>query len=248
MQSAVVNHRSPIPLYQQLREIIRAKIASGEWQPGQLISSESELATLHQVSRVTVRQATQALVQEGLLYTEKGRGTFVAERGIRQNLSRLASFSEVSAELGLNVTSRVLIADVRQPPQSIAAQLHIAPERTVFMLKRVRYTGDTPVAVETSFVPATLCPGIENRDFRLHSFYRTLEEEYGLQLATVTETLKYVAAPTDLAVHLEVAVGSPLFEMEGVVHDAADQPVEAFLVYYRADRMHFHFKAHRRPV
>jgi len=73
-----IYRNSKLPLYQQLYEILRSKITRREWQPGDMIPPESEMVNQYQVSRITVRQVLDMLVQEGLIYRERGRGTFVA--------------------------------------------------------------------------------------------------------------------------------------------------------------------------
>ncbi|MBI3962513.1 MAG: GntR family transcriptional regulator, partial [Deinococcus sp.] len=85
---------SVIPLYYQLKELLRERIEAGEWEPGNQIPTEEELCERYKVSRITVREAIQGLVSEGLLYRQQGRGTFVAKAKIQQGLQRLTSFTE----------------------------------------------------------------------------------------------------------------------------------------------------------
>ena len=89
----MIDKNSPIPVYYQLKEMIKEKIADGTWQVGQCIASERELTEAYGVSRMTVRQALGELVQEGLLVREKGKGTFVCEPKVKQE--DMMSFSEI---------------------------------------------------------------------------------------------------------------------------------------------------------
>jgi hypothetical protein len=77
---ASIDRATPIPYYYQLEGLLRQEIRSGRWAPGEPILSEKQLGVRYGVSRTTVRQAVARLVQDGLLYHVKGKGTFVARR------------------------------------------------------------------------------------------------------------------------------------------------------------------------
>ncbi|HLG50788.1 MAG: GntR family transcriptional regulator [Chloroflexi bacterium] len=75
-----INRDIPIPYYYQLEGLLRQQILSGRWEAGQRVPSEKELCEFYSVSRTTVRQAVNHLVEEGLLYHVKGKGTFIRKR------------------------------------------------------------------------------------------------------------------------------------------------------------------------
>ena len=75
-----IKHNSPIPLYYQLREQIRENILSGKWDYGKELPAELKLCEELNLSRATVKQAMDGLVQEGLIERKKGKGTFVIYR------------------------------------------------------------------------------------------------------------------------------------------------------------------------
>ncbi|MBE3562031.1 MAG: GntR family transcriptional regulator, partial [Ktedonobacteraceae bacterium] len=86
---------NPLPLYYQLKEVLKQQIRAGYFSPNDAIPSEPELVAQYHVSRATVRQALTELVHEGLLYRQHGRGTFVCEPRVQpHSLSELISFSE----------------------------------------------------------------------------------------------------------------------------------------------------------
>src|SRR4051812_17560519 len=84
----------PMPRYYQLKEIIRQKVSNGLWAPGTPIPSERELCEQYGISRMTARQSITELVNEGYLYREQGKGTFVAQPKITQQLTLLTGFTE----------------------------------------------------------------------------------------------------------------------------------------------------------
>src|SRR5690242_21732563 len=97
----------PLPRYYQLREILREKIHAGQWPPGMLIPSERELCLQYGLSRMTARQAISDLVREGLLYRLQGKGTFVGQARITQQLMVLTGFSQDMAGRGRRASAQV---------------------------------------------------------------------------------------------------------------------------------------------
>jgi len=105
-----LNHDLPTPLYQQVYDIWKRKIETGELKPGDRIPTERELCELHGVSQITVRQAIQMLVQEGVVIRRPRTGTRVAQRKFSQQLVKLTSFSEDMRSRGLTPGGRVVFA------------------------------------------------------------------------------------------------------------------------------------------
>src|SRR5690625_2398768 len=99
---------SPIPIYCQLKEIIQEMIDNEELQPNDPIPTERELCKIHNISRMTVRTAIMSLVNEGVLYREQGKGTFVAGKKPKHQLSRLRGFTEDMEEMGHTVETKIL--------------------------------------------------------------------------------------------------------------------------------------------
>lgn len=84
----MIDKQSPIPIYYQLEQYMKEKIEKGEWQPGEMIPSERELAEMYDISRMTVRQAVNNLVNDGYLIRRRGKGTFVAAQKNRAAAER----------------------------------------------------------------------------------------------------------------------------------------------------------------
>ena len=122
-----INRQSKLPLYHQLYEILRDDILSGEWQPGDMIPPESELVKRYQVSRTTVRQVLDMLVNEGLIYRQQGRGTFVAHPTVEQALVRIISFTDDMRQRGFKPGTTVLSSGLIPAPQDIAEKLEVEP-------------------------------------------------------------------------------------------------------------------------
>ncbi|MEU6858548.1 GntR family transcriptional regulator [Glycomyces sp. NPDC046736] len=76
---AEIDHDAATPVYQQLAEILRARIERGDWAPGRRILSEAQLVQTYGLARETTRKALRILIDAEILVTVPGRGTFVAE-------------------------------------------------------------------------------------------------------------------------------------------------------------------------
>src|SRR5437588_11800459 len=122
---SAIYRNSPLPRYFQLKEIMRERIRSGEWKPGELIPSERELSEKYGISRMTARQAITELVNEGLFYREQGKGTFVSRHKITQQLIRLTGFTEDIKARGQRPSTKVLIARMQPADEASSERLRI---------------------------------------------------------------------------------------------------------------------------
>jgi GntR family transcriptional regulator len=122
-----INPDSSTPLYIQIRDHLHQQIQSAVFPGGSRLPSERDLALDLGVSRMTVRQALQALVKDDAIYTRTGKGYYVREPKIDQELGILTSFSEEMLQRGLTPTSRVVLAELQLPTAEIAEPLHLSP-------------------------------------------------------------------------------------------------------------------------
>jgi GntR family transcriptional regulator len=90
--SRTIDPFTAVPKYFQLASILRQKIDEGEWAPRAAIPSERQLERLYNLSRTTIREAIDQLVQQGYLYREHGRGTFVSPQKLQKGWMELTSF------------------------------------------------------------------------------------------------------------------------------------------------------------
>jgi len=155
-----INKHIPIPAYYQLKEIISEKIESKELKTGEKITSENKLSELYQISRMTVRQAIKELVEEGLIYKEKGKGTFVSRPKLKRDLSELTSLTEEMERSGYKVKTKVLEMKVISASKRIAHKLEIALGEKIIKIDRLKLADNKPFFLETSFLPFDICPGL----------------------------------------------------------------------------------------
>src|SRR5215467_13995952 len=134
---SAIYRNSPLPRYYQLKEIMRERVQSNEWKPGEHIPSERELSETYGISRMTTRQAITDLVNEGVFYREQGKGTFVTKHKITQQLLRLTGFTEDIRARGQQPSTKVLAAEMRPASEVIAEKLRVNSGQLVFCIQRL---------------------------------------------------------------------------------------------------------------
>ncbi len=234
-----IDKNSPIPAYYQIMNHLREKIEEGDYPVNSTVPPERELVEMYQVSRMTVRQAIAELVNEGILVRRKGIGTFVAPPKIEQKLNSLTSFTEDMAHRGMKAGGHILSFKELAPDSTIRKILSLSVEDTVFESVRLRLADEEPMALETTTLVASLCPGLKREDLENQSLYKLLTERWNLQLEYATQSLEPILAPSHEATILHVAPGAPLLLMYRVTYDQSGRAFEHVKSLYRGDRYKF---------
>ena len=231
-----IDPNSPLPLYHQLKDILKRKIVNEEWPVGTLIPTEQELIQEYQVSRTTVREAVAELVNQGLLQKKQGKGTVVTSTKVEERLGKLTGFAEEIVEKGLKHSARLLSAEFKQNCYYEIAQLGLEPEATVFFIDRIRLADNEPIAYERSCWPEELGKLLEQEDLNTIAFYTVLEEKYGIILKEANETIHAVNATRMEAELLGISPGEALLERRRVSYDVYGKPIEYTRTKYRNDK------------
>lgn len=145
----------PVLKHVQVREYVRGLIEDAE--PGSPAPSERELVQRFGVARMTVRQALDALVTEGLLERVPGRGTFVARAKIDVQL-RLSSYTEEMARRGMTASSQTLLARMESAGPGVARALEISEGDKVVHWQRIRFADGTPMCLEDAYLADSIVP------------------------------------------------------------------------------------------
>jgi GntR family transcriptional regulator len=174
-----------------------------------------------------------------------GVGTFVAEPKLTYDALHLLGFTEETMRHGDAVASRVLEQAVTTPPPAVAAALGLAAGESAVKIVRLRATSETPVLLETSYVPARLCPGLEGEDLETQSLYLLLELRYGLRLLRTRQTIEATVANHYESGLFGIDAGTPMLLLVGVTNADHDRPVEYFKAVYRADRIKLELESRR---
>jgi DNA-binding GntR family transcriptional regulator len=222
----------PRPLYEQLADIFRRRIASGLWPVHHKLLSEPELARAFKVARGTVRVAIGQLVKEGRLVQVQGKGTFV--RGSDQHVqNRLLSLAELLERAGVSFETRLLSVDQKTTEPRVADILGAGP---FLVLRRVRSVREGPVTFMENVLVADICPDLANEDLEGASLYRLLENRFGLKIGRASRTFSSLAADAELAEHLGLPAGAPVLEISQVTYLRDGRPFEFAQFWIRTDR------------
>jgi len=234
-----LDRESPIPIFAQIRARLEDAIASGTLEPHQRIPSERQLSEHFGVSRMTVRQALDAMTRDRLLYSQAGRGTFISDRKIiEQPLQHLTSFTQDILGRGMRPSSRLLDGRIVRASFEIARLFGLAPTIEIVRLTRLRLADDEPLAIETAHIPSPYVPGLLDRDLAAESLYAVLNREYGLSLSGARQTIEAAAPTPEETAILAMDTPQPVLKISRLTFDANDRVVEYVRSVYRGDRYH----------
>jgi GntR family transcriptional regulator len=212
-----INKSLPIVLYQQLKESLLRKIISDEWRPGSRIPSEAEICEIYGVSRMTVRQAINELVQGGYLEKKQGKGTFVLKKTIEQRLSKFYSFSEHLVKIGKTESSKLLSFDLIEADSSTPPELRVVSGVKIFKIVRARYVDDTPYAHECSYIPERFAPGLTGEMITTNGLYKTLNS-FGVYMSSATERFKAMNVTNEISNILQVRRNDAAISLERITY------------------------------
>ncbi|HEX7065279.1 MAG TPA: GntR family transcriptional regulator [Bacillales bacterium] len=240
----MVDKQSPLPIYFQLEEEIKNRIDRKELVPGDLIPSEREFAEQHGISRMTVRQAISDLVNEGYLYRQKGKGTFVARKKIEQPLHRVTSFTEDMKARGMKPSSRLVRFEVVAVSDKTAEELGVQTSDLVYEIQRVRLADGLPMAVETNIIPVHLAEGL-TEEHAHGSLYDYVAERLPSPIDYARQVIESSVAHESESEALGIPKGSPILLIQQNTYLADGTPFELVKSAYRADRYKFIINMHR---
>ncbi|NJD01194.1 MAG: GntR family transcriptional regulator [Ruminiclostridium sp.] len=175
----MLDEKLPVSLYYQLKEILIKKIKGNEWPVNTRIPTERELCELYRVSRITVRQALDELEKGGYLYRKQGKGTFVTIPKLEQRLGSFYSFSEEIRKMGAVPEANILEFIILESSDRISEILKIERGGKVYGINRLRKADKEPFAVETSYIPVAVAPGLVRESVEKDGLYNTLKTAYG---------------------------------------------------------------------
>jgi len=229
------------PMYQQMNEILRQLLRSGEFAEGDQFLTERQIAERFQVSRPTANKVLGAMVSEGLLEFRKGVGTFVCPPRLNFDVQTLISFTEKAKEAGRKPSTRVLqferiTASAAEP--EVAEKLQIGSDEALFAITRLRLADGIPVILEKRWVPTSVFPGLNRQELR-GSFYELCRNRYGLRVSESDQIIRAVSLRIKEAKILQTPSGSPAFLVSAVGY-SVNKATWWEKTLYRGDSYEFH--------
>jgi GntR family transcriptional regulator len=233
-----VYHRSHVPLYIQIASVMRRRIETKQWLPGQKISTLVELGREFEVARVTIRQAIGILGNEGLLHSQQGRGTFVAETPVVRHWLKLAtSWDALVDTIKDNVLKRIKVNGPPPTPTLCENEGELA-SKYVFV-RTVQYKDGRPYSI----VNAHLAENVYRRapsEFRQHPALSVLARLESIEVRDAHQTIMIGSADPATAGLLHIELGAPIAECQCVVIDDKGVAIYVGDIIYRSDAIKLH--------
>lgn len=236
-----INRNSKLPLYYQLKEILKEEIDIGKYKPGDRVPSENEFASMLNISRNTSKQAIADLVSEGVLYRIQGKGTFVSEKKMFSGIMETFSFSEEIKNGHMQLTTKVIFAEEIVESKETIQYLKLKESTELFRIQRLRLLNDIPVALQTSYIPKFFCPDLLKYDLSAKSLYDILKDNYSISFSSFTESLSCVKADQYESGYLKVKKDAPLFFLTRKTFTKNDEIIEVVRSFMPGDRCEFSF-------
>ncbi|ARU30491.1 GntR family transcriptional regulator [Sulfuriferula sp. AH1] len=236
---------SPVPLYTQIKEILRTRILDGTYKAHEQMPSESDLIRSFDVSRITVRQALGHLQKEGLIFKIHGKGTYVSQPKAFQNLGKLQGFGEAMASMGYETFSQVVSFKIVPADKIVAKKLHLAENDMVSEIRRVRYLNRAPISLDVSYLPRTIGERLIKEDLAHRDIFLILENDYGYSLGQAELQIEAMLADESLGRLIQLEEGAPVLRIERLTFTTDNQPLDFEYLYYRGDAFQYRLRVER---
>lgn len=230
---------SKLPIYYQIAQQIKIYIENKGLQEGAVIPTERELCQAFSVSRMTVRQAVEVLVGEGLLNRQRGRGTFVSAPKACQQLTKLSSFTNDTLARGMVPTSRIISCQAMPASPLVAEKLNVETGEVVVQLARVRYANGQPQGHEKANLLYSVASPLLTMNLANSSLYKTLQDVCGLELLRASQRIEAKICADKICRYLNVPVGSMVFNLQRTTYSSKEKAFEYTEANYRTDKICF---------
>ena len=229
--------RNPVPLHNQLKDILEKQILNGEYK--EKIPSERELMEMYSVSRSTVREAVSLLVQEGILEKKHGKGTFVSRKPVEEWL-KITNFTETTK----NMEIRLIEHGPVRTPENIEEATDFGDH--CYHIERLRLKDNVPVAIENHYYPMALGKALATYDLNSIILYDTLEKDFNIPFWEAEQIITCGRPTKKDAEHLDVPETMCVLITERMITDKDGNVAEYYKTYFRSDMYSFAMKMSRK--
>lgn len=220
-------------------EIIECFIMENNLKPDDKLPSERSLCESSGASRTLVRAAINQLIQEGVLYSRIGSGTFIKRPKVCRQLQNYIPFKTTVENEGRKFSTSVLSFQKIESNKNIARHLHLTLGYPVYELRRLRFIDDDPFMIDVSYIDAKRFEKLNEYDFSKKSLYKVLEQVYHTRIHKGQEKTSITFASRFESSVLSIKEGEALFYISGLARDENDSPVEYAKVVVKKDQVKF---------
>jgi len=232
----IIDKYSIIPIYYQLAKIFEKYILDGKLKPGEALPPEHEIAEKYDISRMTVRRAISELITAGMVYSQKGKGNFVAKPKLDNFVFELTNFHEEIQKRGMNPSSKLLEVKIVRADKILSEKLDVKFNTSCLYFRLVLSADDEPLVYENKYVVYTKQKPILETELKdpslsslaaIHSDHFPIISKRVLQASIITE---------EEAAILGTDLNTPVFVVEQTVYDTEKKPIGWGKSVYRGDR------------
>ncbi|MCV3296350.1 MAG: GntR family transcriptional regulator [Oenococcus sp.] len=227
---------SSVPVFLRIRDDLAKRIDKQQFESGSRLPSERLLAQEYKVSRMTLRQATTLLVNQGKLLRKPGSGTYVSAQNneVSENLKGVTSFTQIMRSQGKTAKTKFIFLKRHQPSLIEASNLEISRDQDVITMERVRYGDDEPIAYEITTVPVALVGNI-TRNEMAGGLYQYLEEK-GFRFGKAIQEFSALVPNVNICKRLDLTNGQAALFLRQTSYLTDGKPFEFVQTYYAGDR------------
>lgn len=237
MRELSIDKNSVIPIYYQLAKLLEGQIRSGDLKPGEALPTEMEISARFEISRMTVRRAIAELVAAGMVYTQQGKGTFVASPKLDNIRFELNNFDADVNQRGLHASTRLLEAKIIRADDQLKEKFDIESDNARFLYFRTVVSAeDEPLAYEKKYTIYSKSKPILESELKDPSLPGLIATHSGYMPVSAKKVLQVAAASQEEASVLGIALNTPVFLIEQTIYDPELKPVGWSISFYRGDR------------
>jgi GntR family transcriptional regulator len=236
-----IDKSSHIPYYIQIKDIIKKRIRENIYQKESFLPSENELSQEFQVTRATIRHALKDLKNEDIITTERGKGSKVRGRKIKQSLTEFYSFGRrfVRDDSDNKAESKIIEKNIKKCPMEVSEKLSIPREEKIYEIIRLRMLEEEPLMIELSYIPVKQFPDLFSLDMEGNSLYDILEYSYNTSITKAEEYIHPRISKSKESKFLNIEKGSPVFYVERTTY-SNEAPIEYRKNIIRGDKYVFY--------
>ncbi len=213
------------PLYAQVRERLLQRILGREWQHGQLLPNEFDLARQFGVSIGTIRKAVEGLEAAKIVVRKQGRGTFVERECALPQNEPVSWFAEIGIELVVGNPTTLAIEQRVATAQERSA-LMLQPDEDVIVIRRRRAFTGNALVLDQIALPQRLFFDLEPGEPLPTNLYEFYGDYFGVRAVKCRETVSVTAAADEVSGLVAVAAGAPLIKIDRTAYSASGEAME----------------------
>jgi GntR family transcriptional regulator len=229
------------PLYVQLCDAIRSYIKNNYLKPGDPLPSESELIQHYALSRMTVRTAFQRLVTDGLIHKVQGKGTFVAQSRLQDNILEINSLEKKLSEKGIGVTNELITAQTRHPAEFYLTELGLPSGSKTYQIMRVKKIDNKPFCREVRHLPLDIADLYSRQELTETPTVELLDRMPETKIRKVKYTIRSSILLEMEAEWLKAQVDTPVLIQFSTYYNPDNRPIATGKLTFLADKVDIQF-------